>query len=360
MKPTSNTISTPSPHEVWILLDSRLYGGIESHVLELAHGLKDLNIKVRIIFAVKYYPQAPLVSKLNPENLPHSYLNELAQKQNSNGLLSLMKSLRQAVKKYQPQAIHTHGYKAALLARFAKVYCSQFPHLISTYHAGETPKGKVWFYDWLDRLTGRLSEHCFAVSPGIQKKLYATSELINNFVSLPHDQPNLGKEVAFVGRLSHEKGADRFIEIAKEFPTLSFTIYGDGPEREALETDAPINVTFHGHQFNMESVWQQIHFLIITSRHEGLPMVALEAMARGIIVISLDVGRLKDVLITGKNGFIAEDIQTLKEHLILCLTMHPERKLLIQQSAIQTITDHFSAKVIIPKLIEHYQIENPF
>ena len=355
MKQTSNVIIPP--YEVWLLLDSRLYGGIESHVLELAKGLQEFNIKTRVVFAVKYQPQAALTSKLTENHLPHSYLSDLTKQPIPDGLQHLVKSLKQAVVKYQPQAIHTHGYKAALVSRLAKIYCSKFPQLVSTYHAGESPRGKVWFYDFLDRCTGTLSEHCFAVSHGIQKKLYSSSEIINNFVSLPDTYHILGKEIAFVGRLSHEKGADRFVEIAKDFPDLSFSIYGDGPEKEALEKNAPVNVIFHGHQYNMEASWPQIQYLLITSRHEGLPMVALEAMARGIIVISLDVGRLKDVLNHGKNGFIAQDILRLKENLVQCLSMCPKQRLLLQKSAIKTITENFSAKVIIPKLIEHYQIE---
>ncbi len=42
MKLISNNLDKPAIGEIWILLDSRLFGGIESHVIELARGINRL------------------------------------------------------------------------------------------------------------------------------------------------------------------------------------------------------------------------------------------------------------------------------------------------------------------------------
>ncbi len=101
---------------------------------------------------------------------------------------------------------------------------------------------------------------------------------MNNFVSIANQHCRY-KQIAFVGRLSHEKGADRFIDIARHIPDIEFSIYGDGPEKPRLIENAPANVIFHGHQNDMDAVWCNISALVISSRYEGLPMAALEAMA---------------------------------------------------------------------------------
>lgn len=356
MKLISNNLEIPVVGEVWILLDSRIYGGIESHVVELATGLQSFHVNVRVVLVVEYDPPAPLINKLNQAQIPVSYLWHLCPKSERSKTIPV-KQITGAVAEHQPSVIHTHGYKAALLARSAKLFTRTFPRLISTYHAGETPTGKVWAYDWLDRYSARLSDHSFAVSQAIQDKLPTQSELLNNFVTIP-EQHCRYKEIAFVGRLSHEKGADRFIDIARQIPDVEFSIYGDGPEKPRLVESAPTNVIFHGHQSDMDAVWRNITVLVISSRYEGLPMAALEAMARGIVVISLDVGRLPDLIQDGQNGFLAHDIPALTDKINNWLEMSHSEQYPMRYKAIETIKAHYSSRSIIPILIERYQIEN--
>ncbi|WP_050937566.1 glycosyltransferase family 4 protein [Vibrio harveyi] len=356
MKLISNNLEIPVVGEVWILLDSRIYGGIESHVVELATGLQSFHVNVRVVLVVEYDPPAPLIDKLNQAQIPVSCLWHLCPKSERSKTIPV-KQITGAVAEHQPSVIHTHGYKAALLARSAKLFTRTFPRLISTYHAGETPTGKVWVYDWMDRYSARLSDHSFAVSQAIQDKLPTQSELLNNFVTIP-EQHCRYKEIAFVGRLSHEKGADRFIDIARQIPDIEFSIYGDGPEKSRLVESAPANVIFHGHQSDMDAVWRNISVLVISSRYEGLPMAALEAMARGIVVISLDVGRLPDLIQDGQNGFLAHDIPALTDKINSWLEMSHSEQYPMRHKAVETIKAHYSSRSIIPILIERYQIEN--
>ncbi|MHA2713379.1 glycosyltransferase family 4 protein [Vibrio owensii] len=356
MKLISNNLEIPVVGEVWILLDSRIYGGIESHVVELATGLQSFHVNVRVVLVVEYDPPASLIDKLNQAQIPVSYLWHLCPKSERSKTIPV-KQITGAVAEHQPSVIHTHGYKAALLARSAKLFTRTFPRLISTYHAGETPTGKVWAYDWLDRYSARLSDHSFAVSQAIQDKLPTQSELLNNFVTIPEQRCRY-KEIAFVGRLSHEKGADRFIDTARQIPDVEFSIYGDGPEKPRLVESAPTNVIFHGHQSDMDAVWRNISVLVISSRYEGLPMAALEAMARGIVVISLDVGRLPDLIQDGQNGFLAHDIPVLTDKINSWLEMSHSEQYPMRHKAIETIKAHYSSRSIIPILIERYQIEN--
>ncbi|EHY0929117.1 glycosyltransferase family 4 protein [Vibrio parahaemolyticus] len=353
MKLISNNPDLPIVGEVWIFVDSRIFGGIESHILELAKGILAFGHAVRIVLPTEYTPQAQLVEKAQAANIPTSYLPQISGVPLNT---IAIKHLTSAVAHHQPSVLHTHGYKASILARTAKLLTRTFPRLVSTYHAGEPSSGKLWLYDGLDRCSGYLSDHCFAVNKSIQDKVLCPSQLLNNFVALP-SMNNHYQEISFVGRLSLEKGADQFIELAKACPDYRFSIYGDGPERQNLETTAPANVIFHGHQTDMNAVWENISVLIISSRFEGLPMAALEAMARGIVVISLKVGRLPDIIQTGKNGFIADDVPVLALNLQHWMAMEKSQQERIRKNARQTIVEQFSTESVIPVLLTQYQIE---
>ncbi|MEF1340636.1 glycosyltransferase, partial [Vibrio rotiferianus] len=162
----------PASKKIWLLIDSRIFGGIESHILELAKGLKLFGYRPLVIFTNHYDTHSILHQKLSNEHIECAYLDQLS----SNGQKKrLFQQLSSAVMQHRPDVIHTHGYKAALVARVAKILSRTFPKLISTFHAGESPTGKVWLYDFVDRYTGFVSNSRFAVSKEIQRKLPCSS-----------------------------------------------------------------------------------------------------------------------------------------------------------------------------------------
>ena len=354
--------STPKPNEVWLLIDSQTFGGIETHVIELALGLRKYQCQTRVVLLTKFAPLSPVVTRLTELDIPFSHLSELASNQTN-----ALSQLKQAIGHYNPSHIHAHGYKASIVSKFVKLasISPSKPRQISTYHAGETPKGKVWLYDFLDRYTGFLSNHCFVVSNKIQNKIPWQTTLLNNFIAIPDstatsehldDAGNSDKiyHVGFVGRLSHEKAPDRFVALARFAANHKFHLFGDGPERQTLEKSKPNNLTFHGHQTSMDNAWKTIDVLVIPSRYEGLPMAALEAMARGIPVIATNVGNLSQLIQHEDNGYIA----TNESELTACLTswfdLPSQDKQTMGMKAKATIRKHYSPQAVIPQILACY------
>ncbi|EPU5979006.1 glycosyltransferase [Vibrio vulnificus] len=342
--------------EIWLVLDSLIYGGIESHVIELASALKAQHYSVRVLLTNKYVRRPPIMQQLRQRGIRVNYISQLS----GNHPMPIMQ-LAVALKRYRPIAVHTHGYKANIYARLARMM--SFPHLrlVSTYHAGESKTGKLWLYDWVDRLTSFISDHRFAVSDAILHSLPFAGERINNFV--PVSEPSeshqrCAQHIGFVGRLSYEKAADRYVELAEHFPSLTFHLYGDGPEREPLETLANDNVEFSGFVSDMTKVWPKISVLIIPSRFEGLPMAALEAMANGVAVIAMNVGQLGQLIEHGQNGFIAQTEADLVAHLRRWMEMPSveQQRLLLQ--ARETIMQHYSPQAVLPQILSAYHIDN--
>ncbi|MEC7307184.1 glycosyltransferase family 4 protein [Vibrio gigantis] len=352
-------------HEIWLLIDSQTFGGIETHVLELAQGLicesTQYSDAVRIVLLTKFAPEAIIVEKLNALNIPFSYLSDLAScSADLSG--NSATQLKRAVQHFQPRLIHAHGYKASLVSKLIKLP-PRFNNTkqITTYHAGETPTGKVWLYDWLDRYSSFLSDQSLVVSEKIKAKVPSKTYQLNNFVKVPNgltSSPSSSPfHVGFVGRLSHEKAPDRFVALAKQFPDVRFELFGDGPEMDALTKSQPDNVTFHGHQTNMDDVWSQIDLLIIPSRFEGLPMAALEAMIRGIPVLANSVGNLPQLIEHQVNGYLANSKAELEQFLSLWISLTSEQRDSLKSNAIKTVKSQYSPQAVVPQLLEIYQLD---
>lgn len=354
-------VVTPEPQEIWLLIDSQTFGGIETHVIELASGLIEHQRKARVILLTKFQPLPPIITRLTQLKLPFCHLSDIAPSQGNT-----LSQLKLAIAQFQPSHIHAHGYKASIVAKLTKLTTSSSdkPRQISTYHAGETPTGKVWLYDFLDRYTSVISDHSLVVSDKIKEKLPSKSTLLNNFIAIPeHLSPNVSDETqiedstyhaGFVGRLSHEKAPDRFVTLAQANPDHHFHLFGDGPEKQALESSNLKNLTFHGHQTNMTNAWQTIDVLVIPSRYEGLPMAALEAMARGIPVIATNVGNLPQLVEHQTNGYIAQSETQLQTCLIEWLGLSNQEKNVMSQKARNTIIEQYSPQAVIPQILACY------
>lgn len=346
----------PRSPVIWLLLDSRSFGGIETHVLELAKGLVAHHYQVTVVFSTEYIPAAPLAAALQGEKIQTMTLSS------AYGNISAMFRLREAIttSKLQdriPSVIHAHGYKANLMLRFTRLIGgTDSIRLVSSFHAGETPTGRVRIYDAIDRFSAFLSEQRVCVSRAIQSKVPYSSVLIKNFVPKAELVSVSERNVAFVGRLSEEKGPDTFVKMAQHFPERQFHIYGSGPLESSLQQQASDNIQFHGHQSNMNIAWSSVDLLLITSRYEGLPMAALEAMSRGIPVISFELGELPNVIDSGSNGWIASDQEEMVSILNEWFTLSDSKRAQIKYQAQQTIELNYSTEVVIPTMLDIYGI----
>jgi len=327
---------------LWLLLDSRHSGGIETHVLELAAGLKQYNINVQVVF-LNNYGTHPLRVALQDKQIETISLD------------GSIRSLWNEIRKTSPVLIHTHGYKAGIFGRLC-ARLSSTP-VVSTYHSGERHYGKLALYNLVDRYSAGLANKVYVVSPQIGQHLKVDADIVKNFIATKTLEISKGKQVAFVGRLSHEKGPDIYLQLARCFPNESFHIYGTGTLEPALKKSASNNVHFHGQQDNMSSVWSEIGLLVMPSRFEGLPMAALEAMGRGIPVMAFDVGALSHLIKSNENGWLVEPtkIEPLSQYFQQWLEMNPSKKEQYKHAAQSTIKQRFSTQVVMPELIHSYQ-----
>lgn len=337
-------MSNNNGNEIWLLIDSRQFGGIETYVTQLSAGLLAYNQPVKVWMIQQYPAPSPLCAKLDTLGVPYQYLGASSYQ--------ALYRLCRLIRANSPIALHAHGYKANLIAKIAKLFTN--PVLVSTYHAGETSKGRVRLYDWLDRISAAIADHALVVSHAIGQKILSRTSYLENFINVDNLEISQGNNIAFVGRLSAEKAPERFIKLAEKFPQQLFHLYGAGPLAQTLQHSSTHNVLFHGHQSDMSAVWPKISLLVICSYYEGLPMVALEAMARGIVVISTAVGEMPQLIDHTQNGFIAQNEQQLSDYLQLWLSLSSSEQAVLRHNAANTVRQRYSQQVIIPKLLKLY------
>jgi N-acetyl-alpha-D-glucosaminyl L-malate synthase BshA len=117
-----------------------------------------------------------------------------------------------------------------------------------------------------------------------------------------------------------------FEKVNKVIPSKLLFV-GDGPERSAIEalcrkTCAHNEIRFLGRQEQMEEILAISDLFILPSEYESFGLVALEAMAAEVPVISTNVGGLPEININGVTGFTSNvgDVESMSNNTIKILS----------------------------------------
>ena len=141
-------------------------------------------------------------------------------------------------------------------------------------------------------------------------------------------------DIIFVGRLVPEKNVLLLLNAVKIvkgwIPDIKVVIIGDGPERERLERhvkrlDLGDNIVFTGFLNSYDQVisyMKSSRVLVLPSKREGFGIVALEANAAGVPVVTVDypMNATKELVVPGYNGFVAvPSKESLAESIFLAI-----------------------------------------
>jgi colanic acid/amylovoran biosynthesis glycosyltransferase len=88
-------------------------------------------------------------------------------------------------------------------------------------------------------------------------------------------------------------------------------IAGEGPERDRLEglirecgIEEKVKLLGHVSREQLGSHYQTADVVVLTSRSEGIPVVLMEAMARGKIVLAPAITGIPELVVEGETGFL--------------------------------------------------------
>ena len=357
-----------------------LWAGAEVQLFTLA---KSLNKRQKVNVDIILLNHGVLEQKLLSNGINVTVLDE----SKLNGLQILLQLISK-IRKNKPDVIHTHRLKENILGSVAALLSGNIPTLRTSHGAPEhkpawhnIPKRLIFFMNWF---CGRfLQKKIIAVSQDLAKILQKDFPedkiiVIENGIDLT-SLANIKKpdkadvesnfssfRIGIVGRLVPVKRVDLFIETAailvNTHPELiiSFHIFGDGPLCTELETHSQkLNigkvVHFEGHCEHMHDELADLDILLITSDHEGLPMVLLEAMAVKTPVIAHAVGGIPKVLNQGECGIlISEHTASAYANAIYQLIKNPEIRKNLINNALNHVNTFYSSEKNANAYLETY------
>ena len=256
---------------------SSTFAGIEQHVQELT----DIQGRDNEIIVICN------------QSISHHYTNievkvvENISRRSIFGILSLILVLRNI----RPNIVHSHGSKTTSIINSVRRFI-KLRHVASVH--GIKSKTKVY----------NKAHRVIAGSQKIQDSLKTESSLVENWwhPSLPENIENTAEYVLAIGRLEPVKGFDLLIESWVNV-NKKLLIVGDGPEHSKLNSLIDkhglgdfITITPSVSKEDLIEYYQKASLLIVSSRREGGPRVALEALYLHIPVISTNVGHMSQIL----------------------------------------------------------------
>ena len=355
-----------------------LWAGAEAMLYTLA---KTLHSKLSTQVTVVLLNHGTLEQKLRDCGIAVFVLDE----SHLNGF-QVLQQLCRIIDDIKPDVIHSHRSKENILGSIAAWYKHRIPSLRTVHGAPEhrAPLHQLprYIIQFLNRFSGRLLQrYIIAVSADLANKLKndfpeSKIKVIENGVDIdtllssvtpsPSKNNNFYR-IGIAGRLTPVKRVDLFIDCAlylkQHHPELSihFHIYGSGPLQETLvaqvrSSQADGYIHFEGHTENIPQQLLSLDALLMTSDHEGLPMILLEAMCMKTPVIAHAVGGIPHLLDYGKCGTLIEEhgVKSFADA-VIDLVMQPEHYKQSAELAFTRIKQQYSAQQTARAYLDIYR-----
>jgi glycosyltransferase involved in cell wall biosynthesis len=248
--------------------------------------------------------------------------------------------LRRAIRRLNPEVVHTHSSKAGILGR-AAAWRERVPAVVHTIHGlpfgpSESP-ARNRLYVALERWAARrchaivsvcdaMTEQALAAGvgrPGQFETVYSGMD-VDTFLNPPRPRDEVrrelglaGDEVAFatVARLFERKGHEDILAAAPEIlranPKVRFVWIGSGVLRDRLEAEAERLGVRHAIHFTglvptgrIPELLNAADAVVHPSLREGLARVLPQSLLVGRPAISYDVDGAREVVITDETGIL--------------------------------------------------------
>jgi glycosyltransferase involved in cell wall biosynthesis len=267
-----------------------------------------------------------------------------------------------------PDVLHGHGAKGAALARLTpaapeaiRVYT---PHGGSLVYSPGTIKGG--FYRTLERILNSRTDLFLFESTYIAdlfrrviSKPQGLVRVVRNGIAESEFEPVVPRpdvtDLISVGELRQVKAMDVLIEaiaiMARSGRKVTATIAGEGPDSQKLRDQAKRLgvdnlIRFIGH-CPARKAFAMGRILVMPSRAESLPYVALEAAAAGMPIIATDVGGVHEIFGPHSGRLIAaDDVGELVGAISAALTA-PEDIRQLAQSLRMRVRSEFSLNAMV-------------
>ncbi len=311
------------------LLTGKVFGGAEEHALSILTGMS--------AYGFEPYLAAPseLIESMEPALTDAGVKCMRLQFSSRLDVLSGARLLR-FIRRENIALVHCHLFTASLhgagVARMAGV-----DGVIETCHGPEVwrmGKGLRGSF-WVDRQVGRLVDKYVAVSHAAARHLIETKGVPKSKIRVIHNGRDLDRfapadtqrgiatraalelddepTILTLARLEDQKGHRHLIDalamLAARRPNLVTLLAGSGPLEHLLRAQCAAlgiadRVRFLGYRRDVAELLEAADLVVLPSLYEGLPLVAIEALAAGRAMIATEVDGTPEVVIHEKTGLL--------------------------------------------------------
>lgn len=344
-------------------------GGAENVVMQLCETQKQNFNKIIVCSS-----GGERVSELHKIGIKHYYIHDIDSKNPFYMIINLVK-LWYIIIHEKIDIVHTHHRMAAFYIKLLS-YVNHFKN-IYTAHNVFTNKKKLTYFS-INNIpiiaVGQSVKDNLVNYFGINKRnveiIYNTTLDDNQEIIIEplmkEIKDNNGIIISNIGRLSEQKGQTFFIDAAKEvvskYNNVYFFIIGSGEDEEKLkkqikDLNLVDKVFMLGYRKDIKSLMKQSDIICLSSLWEGLPLVPIEAISLGKIVITTNVGGSCEIIEDNISGFVVNSIKDseLLAKKILYVLDHRNLWDKIEKNAFENFNKKFSSTQFINRHRQIYQ-----
>lgn len=320
------------------VLNSRIYSGAEKVACQIIHSF-ETGEKVHMVYSSPYSENVEQM--VGGQGVTYLPLEKMS-------ISELSRVLRQE----KPDIIHAHDMRASF---FSALCCGRTPLVCHIHNnaynarglslksilfllAGAKAKKILWVSQ--SSFEGYLFHKFFAKKSSV---LFNILDIKQLYEKKEQDDHSYSFDMIYVGRLTYQKDPQRLMRLCakiKEHKSdLKVAVVGTGElEEETKQLCAELglkdNVQFLGFQSNPIKMIADSKALVLTSRWEGTPMCALEALALGTPVVSTPSDGMMDLIENGVHGYLHEGDEQLAQSLLKIL-LDPEHQAELSRNAVE-------------------------
>lgn len=195
-------------------------------------------------------------------------------------------------------------------------------------------------------------------------------EVIYNPIELPTHKVELKSSttkatIVFVGTISDVKGCGDLFEagklLAKKNVDFDMFLYGKmGEFAENLKMNEQSYPWFHVtgkiEREKLFSIYCNASVVCFPSWWDNMPMVCLEAMGVGAVVLGSSSGGMNEIIENEKSGYLIKphNPQKLADKLLELLQLNAYKRKMISENAKERILTHFEKSIVLDQMVNYY------
>lgn len=325
------------------VLPSNRYSGAENVVCQIISMFKNQSNYEMVYCSL----DGPIRAALEEREVPFHALKKAS-----------VAEIRNVICEEEPNIVHAHDMLASFLVAVA---CGSMP-FISHIHNNNVNSRGIGLKSFLFYLAAKKARHIFWVSKSsfdgykFHAQFENKSDVLYNTIDgdalrrkAEIDQNHYCYDLVYLGRLTYQKNPQRLMSVIskliKKKSDVKVAVIGTGDleaKTKAYAEELKLNnhVDFLGFQSNPYQILCDSKAMIMTSRWEGTPMCALEAMALGVPIITTPTDGLCELVVDGETGYLSDDDEVLAgccAHVINDQDLHTRLTDAIRERAFQLL-----------------------